>query len=490
MRLQIYTLVILLSVIALSCSKSIDVSRTLDSTPTIFPDYIGVTIPPNIAPLNFKLVDSTSTESRLKIEGKGIEIEIDAKGGQFQIPQSKWKELLSSSIGDSIKLTVFSKKNTEWIAYTPFTMNVVKDSIDAYLAYRLIEPGYELWNEMGIYQRNLESFTQTAILENKMVGGDCMNCHSFRMQDPDQMMLHIRGANAATILMIDGKIEKLNTKTEQTMSPLVYPSWHPSGKYIAFSVNKTKQDFHTIDRNRVEVYDSASDVVVYDIEKHEIITTASLFADNRFESFPTFSPDGQTLYFSTAEACDMPADYKNVKYSICAIGFNPGTREFASSVDTIFNAQTEGKSASFPRVSPDGKYLLYTKGDYGGFFVWHKEADLYIYNIETKQHYPLTLANSNDSESYHSWSSNSRWIVYSSRRIDGLYTRPFIAYINDKGEAEKAFVLPQEDVDFYASFMKSYNVPEFVKGKVKTKGYDIANQAKTNKGVNVTFKKQ
>lgn len=111
---------------------------------------------------------------------------------------------------------------------------------------------------------------------------------------------------------------------------LVYPSWHPSGRFIAFSVNATRQDFHSADRNRVEVYDLASDVVLYDVEKHEIFTTAALFSKDRFETTPTFSPDGKSLYFSTAEACDLPNEYESVKYSLCRIDFNPETKQFGS----------------------------------------------------------------------------------------------------------------------------------------------------------------
>lgn len=40
----------------------------------------------------------------------------------------------------------------------------------------------------------------------------------------------------------------------------------------------------------------------------------------------------------------------------------------------------------------------------------------------------LKEVNSSDAESYHSWSSNSRWFVFSSRRDDGLYTRLYIAH--------------------------------------------------------------
>lgn len=474
----------------LTCSKSIEIVKTNNELPRIFPDYIGVTIPPNIAPLNFRLIEDTSKNQAAIFEANSIKFEVRAKNGQFQIPELRWKELLKASIDNEFVVTVCIQEGTGWTAYSSFKIKVAKETVDPFVVYRLIEPGYEIWNEMGIYQRNLENFTQTAIMENKLVGGDCVNCHSFCMQDPNQMMMHIRGLNAATMVIIDGEVEKLNTKTKDTMSALVYPSWHPSGRFIAFTVNDTKQDFHSVDRNRIEVFDLASDVVIYDLENHEIFTTAALFSDDTFESFSTFSPDGKTLYFSTAEAREMPNEYEKVKYSICSIGFNPETKKFGTSVDTIFNAKSENKSASFPRVSPDGKYLLYSKGDYGGFFIWHKEADLYIYNIEKKRHYPLTLANSNDAESYHSWSSNSRWIIFSSRRIDGLYTRLFIAYINDEGKAEKAFVVPQKDVEFYDYLMKSYNVPEFVKDKVKVTGHDIARIARTDKGVNVKFNKQ
>ena len=236
-----------------------------------------------------------------------------------------------------------------------------------------------------------------------------------------------------TILVDGDKIEKLNTKTKETISALVYPSWHPSGKYVAFSVNTTKQAFHLNDRNRVEVYDEASDVVVYDVEKHEIVTASNIFSKDAFETFPTFSPDGKTLYFCTAEARPIPQEYSEVKYNLCSVSFDPVTRAFGAQVDTLYNAKSGGMSASFPRVSPDGRYLLYTLSGYGNFSIWHKDADLYMADLQTGTSRPLVEVNSDDVESYHSWSSNSRWFVFSSRRIDGLYTRPYIAYVDEDG---------------------------------------------------------
>ena len=84
-------------------------------------------------------------------------------------------------------------------------------------------------------------------------------------------MFHTRETYPGTLVFKDGKIEKLNTKTDETISFLVYPYWHPNGRYIVFSVNSTRQAFHANNLNRVEVYDSASDVVVYDTEMHQVL---------------------------------------------------------------------------------------------------------------------------------------------------------------------------------------------------------------------------
>ncbi|OAV69890.1 Tol-Pal system beta propeller repeat protein TolB [Bacteroidales bacterium Barb6XT] len=100
-------------------------------------------------------------------------------------------------------------------------------------------------------------------------------------------------------------------------------------------------------------------------------------------------------------------------------------------------------------MSPDGKHLLYTLSDYGNFPVWHTEVDLYMIDLSTGEYHPLEQANSaGATDSYHSWSSNSRWIVYGSRRTDRLYTRPYIAYIDTAGNSAKPFLLPQKDTEF------------------------------------------
>ena len=483
---QILYLLLLIPSLA-CCVHTVPQGRMSAGLPAIFPDYAGTVIPPNIAPLRFALTDPAG-EGFAVFESGGRRLSVKARKGSFRIPASSWKKLLAGARGKSISVSVSVRtRGEEWTSYAPFPLHVAEEPVDSYIAYRLIEPGYELWNRMGIYQRNLENYSETPIIRNTQSGKNCMNCHSFCMQNPDKMLFHMRAAYAGTLLTDGGRTEKLNTLTEQTVSPLVYPSWHPSGRFVAFSVNRTLQGYHHNDPNRVEVFDEASDVVVYDVEKHEIISAPALFSPGAFETFPAFSPDGTTLYFCSAPAQPMPQSFREVKYSLCSISFDPASRTFGSTPDTLYHASEGGKSASFPRVSPDGKYLLYTLSGYGNFSAWHKDADLHMLSLADGANLPVDVLNSADVESYHSWSSNSRWVIFSSRRTDGLYTRPFIAYIDSEGKASKPFLLPQKDAGFYHRFMKSYNIPEFITGKVTTSGRKLALKARNDPGVNLTF---
>ena len=470
-----------------SCGQKVRIIVQNDAHPDIFPDYKDVTIPCNIAPMNFEFMGEGDT--RLLLIADDDTLTIKPKKGVYAFGNRLWKRILEANMGQSLKFVVCEKNDDGWHAYKEFAMHVSEDEIDPYLAYRLITPGYSLWKDMSICQRNLESFRETTIYSNRQGRGNCVNCHSFCSRDPEQMLFHMRSELAGTYIFRNGIKEKLDTKTDHTMSALVYPYWHPSGKYVAFSVNKTNQVLHAMNQNRIEVFDEDSDIVVYDVENHEIVTTAVLAAGEAFETFPTFSPDGKSLYFCTSEAVSpMPAKYKDAKYSLCRIDFNPRDCTFGSEVDTLVNARIQDKSVSYPRVSPDGRSLVYALSDYGNFSIWHKESDLYMLDLEDAEISCMDALNSDDVESYHSWSGNSRWLAFSSRRDDGLYTKLYIAYIDADGQAHKAFLLPQKNPkEFYLSQMFSFNIPELVSGKVKLDGRDIASFAVTENGRKVGY---
>ena len=482
--------IILWGIVLVSCSNRLKVSGYSDEFIKITPDYSDVTIPPNIAPLNFSV--ALEGGAALLIEGPdGSQIHIRAdKDGLFTIPSKKWQTLLNVSKGSDIHLTICQETEGEWVAYKPFSIHVTREEIDSYLAYRLVQPGYTFWNRMGLYQRDLETYEQTPIYENQYTDYNCVNCHSFPARNPEKMTFHMRAKSAGTVMLQGNKLEKLNTKTDETISALVYPYWHPSENYMAFSVNDTKQAFFAHSENILEVFDNASDVVIYDVNRHEVFSSPLLKSEDAFETFPTFSPDGKSLYFCSAVKVDsLPLTYKDVHYSLCRIDVDVEHRTFGTKVDTLYNAVKDGRSVSFPRISPDGRFMAVTLHEAGNFSIWHPEADLYLIDLQSGEMRPLTEANSPDTtDSYHSWSSTGRWLVFSSRRTDGLYTRPFFTYIDEDGNAHKPFVLPQKDpVNHYKDLFYSYNIPEFVSGKVKVNQHSVGKLMKNSEGVNVNY---
>ncbi|MCF0167415.1 MAG: PD40 domain-containing protein [Bacteroidales bacterium] len=443
----------------------------------IWPDYKGVTMPKNIAAPRFDVEGAEKAAALVESPTGVIKVR---KGREVTIPNKKWKKLAVQ--GGPLKISVLGRFEGKWKEFAPFEIYISEDEIDPMLAYRLVDPGYELWYRMGIYQRNLTNYSQKCILNNSLTDNGCMNCHSFCNRDPHKMLFHLRAKMGGTYLVQNGAVEKLNTKTDSTVSALVYPSWHPSGKYVAFSVNDIRQFFHSTDPNRIEVADLCSDVVVYDVDRHEVFSAPQLKSVDSFETFPTFSPDGSRLYFCTSPAVEIPQDYKNAVYSLCSIAFDPQSRSFGAEVDTLYS----GGSASFPRVSPDGRYLLFTRSDYGNFSIWHKEADLYGVDLSTGDVSCWDAFNGKDTDSYHSWSSNSRWVVFSSRRDDGLYTRPYIGHVASDGTLSKPFMIPARRARQHRQLMKSYNIPEFIAAPVSVGKRKLVNTAKSD-GVNIGY---
>ena len=447
-----------------SCDEKVDNARQETVPPRIYPDYVGVTIPVNIAPLNFNMYDETALRIDAVVadrHGHSLHSQ-DDESVDFDLDD--WHTLLAKNRGDSLSVTVSAKYDDGWHTYRPFSIYVSPDSIDYGLCYRLIEPGYEVWSKMGIYERDLSTFDERPLIENTQFEG-CVNCHSFNRGNPADMSLHIRGSHGATLLRHNGSpMAAYNTKTDQTLGLCVYPYWHPSGRYIAYSSNATSQLFHSADRNRIEVFDTASDLQVYDVEKNELLLSSLLKQDSVYETFPVFSADGRSLYFCAARALPEGShQLDSIHYNLCRIDFDPATGAFGDSIETIIDAVSQHKSVSFPRPSYDRRFLCYTLSDYGQFSIWHHEADLWLLNLATGGSRPMTGANSDDTESFHNWSTNSRWLVLSSRRDDGLFTRPYFCHVDAQGNVSKAFMLPQRNPRrFYRDRFLSFNVPEFI----------------------------
>lgn len=447
-----------------SCSPRERNATQVQGLPEIWPDYVGVTVPATIAPLDFTLPGADALDV-LVTAPDGTTLRSGGKTAT-RFSERGWKSLLQRSAGDSLLVAVSGLFDGVWRRYEPFRVYVSPDEIDYGLTYRLIEPGYQIYSHMGVYERELGSFRQRALLENTRFAG-CVNCHASFRGDPSAFTLHIRGAHGATLLTRDGEIKAYDTKTDSTLGFCVYPYWHPSGNYIAYSTNNTRQGFHAQPDKLIEVFDLDSDIQVYDVVRNQVITAPQIKRPGIWETFPVFSPDGRTLWFTAAEQVEIPGELPQSRYSLLKVSFDPETGTIGQDVETVLDAADFNGSICFPRPSYDGRYLMFTLCDYGTFPIWHHEADLWLLDLATGETRRMDEVNSPDTDSYHNWSVNSRWFVFSSRRGDGLFTRLYIAHFDENGVAGKPFLLPQRDPKNYdEDLFRSYNVPEFTTGPV------------------------
>jgi Tol biopolymer transport system component len=345
---------------------------------------------------------------------------------------------------------------------------------------------------MEIAQRNLTSFEETQIFNNKVScddpKGQCINCHSYQNYKTDNMLFHARVTRGGTIIVNDGKVSKVDLKRDNTISAGVYPAWHPAAKLVAFSTNLTHQVFHTAHPNKVEVFDTASDLILYDVVKDSVSIISN--DPDLLEVFPSWSPDGKYLYYCKSVPLpeemrdkDIRTTYPKVQYNLYRRSFEISSQSFGEE-ELVYDAVSADKSVTLPRISPDGHYLLFAEGQYGCFHIWHHDADIVCIPMdqytgdaltaETSSPIDLTLFNSEGhSDSYPTWSSNGHWIMCASRRDDDNYSRVYFAYFNN-GKVEKAFLLPQEDPEMHVTLLKSYNRPEFMVEPVKISAGEFA----------------
>lgn len=477
-------LVVLVALAA--CSPKLPEASTPVNIPAnAFPNNDGATLPPNIAPMNIR-IDEEGEEYVTHIFSNADEEGIVVGGKETDIDVEEWHQLLAKTKGNTLYTQVFVRRNGTWNSYQAMKNYVAEEEVDPYISYRLIQPSYVDYEDIYICQRNMTNFEEEVLYDNRefsdgVSNGQCVNCHSYQDYNrTGRMQMHLRQQKGGTLIADAGTVKKVNLKTDQTLSAGVYPAWHPTENIIAYSVNETGQVFHTCDKQKVEVIDYGSDLILYDLKTN---TVTDIDCDpDEYETFPAWSADGKTLYYCAAHYHqttdnidnELNVFYDSLRYNIYARTYNINTKKFGEK-RLVFDAASMGKSASQPRVSPDDKTLLFTLGDFGQFHIWHSSARICAISLENKGEGAVASADSvaykdllafrqldNEHASFHSWSSNGRWIMFASRRVDGNYSRLFIAYFDKNGRMHKPFMLPQEYPSYNDELFRSFNVPEWM----------------------------
>jgi Tol biopolymer transport system component len=441
-------------------------AQPVSRRPVLYPDYGETVVPPNIAPLNFE-VREPGVRFRARLRGeRGASLEVSSRDGRVVWPARAWKELIAQNRGAAVSVTITVEDGGgAHRRFDAVRIAVAQEDVDRYVVYRLLPPVDRYYSRMGIYQRDLEAFSERPAIENQnfSVGSDgCLNCHSFRSNRPDRMSLQIRSVSVGRPMVVikDGVPQTVDTSASGfSKSPAAYQAWHPDGRHIAFSVNKVRPLEHTLGEHR-DVWDEDSDLAVYDADANQVSTTHDIADPDRRETWPSWSADGRHLYFCSAPQLPW-TQLTEVKYDLVRIPYDAATGTWGKR-ETVLSAAESGMSAAQPKESPDGRWLLFSLSHHGNFPIYQPTSDLSVIDLKSGARQPLTAVNSSWSDSWHSWSSNGRWFAFASKREGGVLARVYFSYFDRNGQAHKPFVMPQEDPSFYQSCTLTYNLPELI----------------------------
>lgn len=442
-----------------------EVSLT-DSALVIYPEYQGVTIPCNMAPLNF-LVRNEGVEAVMASVDSLSQI---SYGNKIQWDLASWHQMLDRRKGDTLSVDVKACINGQWFQYAPLTWIVSPDSIDSYITYRLIEPAYEVWHMVEIEERCIENFETRTLANGRNLGNRCMNCHTHGGDKGQYSYFYIRGKQGGTFLNREGTFTKVELSNARTNGGTVYGGWHPSGRYGVFSSNLIIPAFHSNPALRMEVFDTHSDLCVADFVEKRMITAPSVSQTNAtLETFPSFSADGKYIYYSSApnpfgdsipEADEYARAVKNIHYSLKRVTFDAETGTIGSSPETVIPA-TDSTSYHFAHFSPDGRWLSYSQSYNGTFPIWHMESRIGIRSSQEQTSFDTSADTKTEIHAtYHTWSHNSKWIAFASKSYDTQYSRVYYVHISPEGTMSKPLVLPQSDPSHDDMYLKSYNIPD------------------------------
>jgi tetratricopeptide (TPR) repeat protein len=444
--------------------------------------------PPEIVAPTFVWSDETEGVSRwlvlLRFDATQEPLRFPTEEPRWRPSEADWAEIKRRSVASDAEVAVVGVgPGAEAASSASIRIRTSTDPVGDSIFYREVplpfisavrDPSRIRWRFGSI-----DSATQPkVVLENLPV---CGNCHSFS-GDGKTLGLDVDYGNdkggyallpvSEQMVMSDERIitwsDYRRDDGELTFGLLSQVS--PDGRYVISTVKDRAVFVATPGIEFSQLFFPIKGIlVVYDREQGTYAPLPGAADPAYVQSNPTWSPDGKTIVFARAKAYreakianseailldekDVPEfveDKQPFKFDLYRVPFNEGR---GGKAEPIAGASRNGKSNFFAKFSPDGKWIVFCKAE--NYMLLMPDSELYVVPAEGGEARRLR-ANTRRMNSWHSFSSNGRWLVFSSK-ANTPYTQLFLTHIDENGESTPPVVLER-----FTGTDRAANIPEFV----------------------------
>ena len=423
----------------------------------------GALFPPNLCAPFVEWEDGVNDLWRMTvwIEGLSLEWAEVAREPRCRIPEEAWGAIQEYGVASDVSIQVLGVQCADpqelVHASKVVRVRVSSDPADSHLVYRLVRPPFSARNTPDTFARHIGSMTTRPFLLSR--GRYCFNCHMFSSKSGREGMLSIQARymdegdiplrtyfGIYDIRRRQGRKIKLPFEVQMT----TFMAWSPDGTRLAVSADQRVAAVSPVVFETQNVAMPTSDIAVYDVAANQVSLLPGASEPDRLAVYPRWTPDGEAIVFSDAI---KPEYGQRVRFDLRVVPFNEGQ---GGKPEDISGASSNGKSNYFPRFSPNGKWLSFCQCNFGSLIKSSSDVCLLPANLQG----PARVLESNvphAADSWHSWSSNSRWLVFATKREDGIYAQLYFTHIDDAGRASPAVRLPLERPP-----LASFNIPEFL----------------------------
>ncbi len=440
--------------------------------------------PPELPAPTFRWVNLDTGSDRwllsFEFEDNLGRMNFQTKSTEMTFSTKNWESIKERSSGMPATAHIFGINHsapTIIRGHAKIIFETSKDKVGAPLFYREVKPPFEeAARDLSRIRWRFDSISSLSpriVFSNPPV---CGSCHSFSRDGKCFVMDMDYAGNKGSFVTAQVKeqtvitADQVNTwddydkkSNKRTNGFLAQIS--PDGRYVVGMV----KDLFIITYNSFEdfFFPIRGILAVYDRKNKTYYPLAGADDPDYVQCNPCWSPDGRTIVFIRAKSPDYRPDTENYflsaeeglefletidgfRYDLYQVPFNNGAGGIAEPVE---GASNNGMSNFFPRYSPDGKWIVYCQAK--SFLMVRPDSKLYIIPAGGGESRRMQC-NNRRMNSWHSWSPNSRWLVFASKRHSPI-TQLFLTHIDNEGRSSPAVILSHMTAPDWAA-----NVPEFV----------------------------